>query len=128
MHREGDITTLVYDLGDCWCHRITLESIVSEDKSDGKVEVLAGEGACPPEDSNGFEGKGNGAYFQAIRSGKLNKRGRKLLSVCFALKYLCLKKFSVLSITAVKCLDLIRKVLCFPVVYHGELKLFFSRF
>lgn len=45
----------VYDFGDYWRHKIELESIV-EDYQFGYPVVLAGEGACPPEDVGGLGG------------------------------------------------------------------------
>ena len=44
----------VYDFGDNWVHRITLEAIGKE-KPDRAV-CLAGKGACPPEDCGGVGG------------------------------------------------------------------------
>ncbi|RPA81046.1 hypothetical protein BJ508DRAFT_118721 [Ascobolus immersus RN42] len=41
----------VYDIGDYWCHKITVEEIRSTETSDGKTELLSGSGACPAEDS-----------------------------------------------------------------------------
>ncbi|RPA81045.1 hypothetical protein BJ508DRAFT_376754 [Ascobolus immersus RN42] len=39
-----------YDLGDFWPHNVTVEKILSSEESNGKVEILSGSGACPPED------------------------------------------------------------------------------
>ena len=41
----------VYDFGDDWFHRITLEEITEEEIT--RADCLAGEGACPPEDCGG---------------------------------------------------------------------------
>jgi len=62
----------LYDLGDGWSHTIVLEEILDADKSNGKVQVLEGARACPPEDSNGFEGMGNWAYRKALKKNTIN--------------------------------------------------------
>lgn len=41
----------VYDFGDDWHHRITLEEITEEEIT--RADCLGGEGACPPEDCGG---------------------------------------------------------------------------
>ena len=45
----------LYDFGDRWEHKITLEEIL-EDNENEWPRVLAGEGACPPEDVGGPTG------------------------------------------------------------------------
>ena len=45
-----------YDFGDSWEHVITLEKIVSREKGKRYPVCLAGERACPPEDSGGPPG------------------------------------------------------------------------
>ncbi|EEB87928.1 hypothetical protein MPER_14510, partial [Moniliophthora perniciosa FA553] len=37
----------MYDLGDRWFHEIVVERILPAEKSDGRVEIIAGDGACP---------------------------------------------------------------------------------
>jgi hypothetical protein len=49
-----------YDLGDQWAYHIELEEIISDDE--GNALLLDGARACPPEDSNGLEGKGCRSY------------------------------------------------------------------
>ncbi|KAJ7119867.1 MM3350-like domain-containing protein [Mycena epipterygia] len=44
----------IYDLGDYWFHDIYVDSILPASESDGKVALLAGSGACPREDGQGF--------------------------------------------------------------------------
>jgi len=44
----------IYDLGDCWTHDITLESISEEDNF--KAVCLDGKGTCPPEDCGAGSG------------------------------------------------------------------------
>ncbi|KAJ7366289.1 hypothetical protein DFH08DRAFT_1071833 [Mycena albidolilacea] len=44
----------IYDLGDYWFHDIYVEKILSTSESDGKLTLLAGGGACPREDGQGF--------------------------------------------------------------------------
>ena len=48
---EGQIFIYIYDFGDGWEHKITLEKI-SEDKI-LKADCIDGKGACPPEDCGG---------------------------------------------------------------------------
>lgn len=53
---EGDTCDYLYDFGDSWLHRITVEAIkdVKPTPSDGGFAWLeSGEGACPPEDAGG---------------------------------------------------------------------------
>jgi hypothetical protein len=45
--------TLVYDLGDNWEHRVTVEEITWTDPLMYCAVCLGGEQACPPEDSGG---------------------------------------------------------------------------
>ncbi|KAJ7046487.1 MM3350-like domain-containing protein [Mycena alexandri] len=44
----------IYDLGDYWFHDIYVDEILPASDSDGKVTLLAGTGACPREDGQGF--------------------------------------------------------------------------
>jgi hypothetical protein len=53
---EGDTCDYLYDFGDGWLHRITVEAIkdVKPTPSDGGFAwVEAGERACPPDDAGG---------------------------------------------------------------------------
>jgi len=55
----GSIFEYLYDFGDSWQHRITVESILELDKNDrlgGRVLIESGERACPPDDSGGIWG------------------------------------------------------------------------
>lgn len=45
----------IYDFGDYWRHKIELEKIL-DDYEFGYPTILAGEGACPPEDVGGLSG------------------------------------------------------------------------
>ena len=46
----------LYDFGDSWLHRITLERTLPMIKSQRNAMCLAGENACPPEDVGGVPG------------------------------------------------------------------------
>ena len=46
----------IYDFGDDWQHRITVDSILSGDAPLKAAHCIAGEGACPPEDVGGTGG------------------------------------------------------------------------
>ena len=54
--REGDTFGYEYDLGDSWEHEIRLEKLVPADPSSRYPTCVAGERACPPEDSGGTPG------------------------------------------------------------------------
>lgn len=51
FNTKGQKFTYIYDFGDNWIHKITLEEIKEETAK--KAELLAGKGACPPEDCGG---------------------------------------------------------------------------
>ena len=71
LREKGDIAYYNYDLGDHWMHRIVLENIVAEESS---VTLVDGKGACPPEDSNGIDGKGCFSYAEFLNSYKKNPK------------------------------------------------------
>ena len=50
--------TMLYDYGDSWEHKITIEKILSEAsvQKDALFTCLDGAGACPPEDCGGSDG------------------------------------------------------------------------
>jgi len=75
LSKKGDIAYYNYDLGDYWLHRIVLEDIVAEEQS---VTLMAGEGACPPEDSNGLDSKGCAAYADFLNAYKRNPKKQKM--------------------------------------------------
>jgi hypothetical protein len=52
----GDTCEYLYDFGDQWMHRITLEEILEVEDLTGYPKCIAGERACPPEDSHGPAG------------------------------------------------------------------------
>lgn len=61
LKKVGDECSLTYDLGDSWLHTVRLVEIRRyEDKeirfSNVGVELLSGEGACPPDDCGGVSG------------------------------------------------------------------------
>lgn len=49
--REGQTYIYVYDFGDDWIHKITLEKITDEKSL--VASCIEGKGACPPEDCGG---------------------------------------------------------------------------
>jgi len=51
FHEENEKFTYIYDFGDDWKHRITLEKIT--DGKPNKASCVDGKGACPPEDCGG---------------------------------------------------------------------------
>lgn len=51
-----DFMTYTYDFGDNWVHLIRVEAVLAGDESRPKIECLAGERACPPEDIGGSQG------------------------------------------------------------------------
>jgi hypothetical protein len=54
LKKEGQPYCYIYDFGDDWEHRLTLEKIVAEDIA--APFCLGGGGACPPEDVGGTRG------------------------------------------------------------------------
>lgn len=75
LMKKGDVAYYNYDLGDCWMHRLVLEDIVAEEDS---VTLMAGEGACPPEDSNGLDSKGFSAYADFLKEYKRKPKSQKM--------------------------------------------------
>lgn len=55
LYNKKDDTTLnyIYDYGDSWEHEIRTLAI---DHNSDSVQLIAGEGACPPEDCSGIHG------------------------------------------------------------------------
>jgi hypothetical protein len=54
LKKEGQTYCYIYDFGDNWEHRLTLEKIVADDTA--APFCLDGAGACPPEDVGGTAG------------------------------------------------------------------------
>jgi len=54
LKKEGQTYCYIYDFGDDWEHRLTLEKIVAKDIA--APICLDGAGACPPEDVGGMHG------------------------------------------------------------------------
>jgi hypothetical protein len=52
LHEVGDLLAYTYDFGDGWEHTVALEAIRPEEP-DQPVRILAGDRACPLEDSGG---------------------------------------------------------------------------
>ena len=75
LSKKGDIAYYNYDLGDNWMHRLVLEDIIAEEDS---VTLMAGKGACPPEDSNGLDSKGYSAYADFLKAYKRNPKKQKM--------------------------------------------------
>lgn len=55
MNQQGDTMFYIHDFGDKFTHLITLEEVYDQSKSTGAVKLIDGSGACPPEDSFGFD-------------------------------------------------------------------------
>lgn len=67
INHVGDKCRYVYDLGDHFEHTIELIEIKDIDYNPLRnVTIIDGKGACPPEDSNGLEGKGNSSYGELL--------------------------------------------------------------
>lgn len=71
---HGDSVGFMYDLGDHYDHLITLVGSSLPEDSKGKVDILDGAMACPPED-----GKGNYCY-QELLDEVLDAEGRVRVS------------------------------------------------
>jgi hypothetical protein len=61
--REGDWFGYLYDFGDNWAHRLTVEKIVAPEPGVRYPRCVSGQGACPPEDVGGPWGY---EEFQAV--------------------------------------------------------------
>jgi len=59
----GDVAEYVYDFGDNWRHRLTVEAISTPERGVRYPRCVAGQGACPPEDVGGV-----GGYEQFLRA------------------------------------------------------------
>jgi hypothetical protein len=62
----------VYDMGDCWQHRIIVEKMKTAEHGAIYPQFLAGERRCPPEDFGGFPGYYE--FLENISSKQNNKR------------------------------------------------------
>lgn len=56
LRAPGDQLTYLYDFGDGWEHRVTLESLAPLAPDGREPRCLGGAGACPPEDVGGIGG------------------------------------------------------------------------
>lgn len=52
LRKVSDSLLYVYDFGDDWRHKVTLEKVLPG--TGGKPTCVAGKGDCPPEDCGGF--------------------------------------------------------------------------
>lgn len=59
----------IYDFGDNWAHRITIEKRLPSNDQEPAVTLLAGERACPPEDCGGVSG-----YYGILEAKKHPRR------------------------------------------------------
>jgi hypothetical protein len=76
---EKETFSYIYDFGDDWYHKITLEKILP-----GEIEsavCLAGKGACPPEDCGGPWGYENLKIIQANPKQEGNKERKEWLGL-----------------------------------------------
>lgn len=53
---EGDTLSYEYDFGDGWVHELKIEKVLDPEPSASYPRCLAGDRACPPEDSGGIPG------------------------------------------------------------------------
>ena len=56
LKREGDWITYMYDFGDSWEHRVTLQNVLPYDPAVRLPAGTAGSRRCPPEDCAGVWG------------------------------------------------------------------------
>jgi hypothetical protein len=77
--QAGQSYTYVYDFGDYWKHRLTLEKIEAKDMS--TPYCLEGAGACPPEDVGGMHGYEE--MLEAFRMPRHPEKARFKEWLCF---------------------------------------------
>jgi len=65
---ENKVADYVYDFGDNWDHRITLEKVLPRDKNTTYPACIKGKRACPPEDCGGVWGYAE--FLEAIKDPK----------------------------------------------------------
>jgi len=65
LKRKGDQLTYVYDFGDNWQHRVTLQRILVDKPDMQHALCLDGANACPPEDCGSHHGYDE--YLEALR-------------------------------------------------------------
>ena len=68
LRAPGDRLTYLYDFGDGWEHRVTLESVAPLTPGDREPRCLGGARACPPEDVGGIGGHHEIADVASCRS------------------------------------------------------------
>ena len=68
LRKPKDRMHYEYDFGDGWDHDVVLESITLAGPGDPLPRVLAGKGACPPEDVGGLGGYYD--FLEALRDPK----------------------------------------------------------
>jgi len=56
LPREGGRARYTYDFGDDWEHEVVVEQVLAVEPGMAYPVCVAGEGACPPEDSGGAGG------------------------------------------------------------------------
>ncbi|MFW6245219.1 MAG: plasmid pRiA4b ORF-3 family protein [Fibrobacterota bacterium] len=59
----GVSATYLYDFGDSWWHKVTLEGYLVKEKNIEYPVCIAGERACPPEDCGGVHG-----YYNTLKT------------------------------------------------------------
>ena len=63
LEREGDSMTYMYDFGDSWEHKVTLQKILSYKRGSRLPACISGRRRCPPEDCGGVWG-----YYQMLEA------------------------------------------------------------
>jgi hypothetical protein len=79
LRKAKDRMIYEYDFGDGWEHDIVLEAIASTGNASPQACVLAGKGACPPEDVGGIGGYYG--FLDAIRNPR-HPEHREMLDWC----------------------------------------------
>lgn len=86
LKNVGDYCFYNYDLGDCWIHRLTVEKVLSEEESDGKIDVIEGAMRCPPEDGEGcttYQEEILDLYNEQTKNPNNVENARELAEACF---------------------------------------------
>lgn len=74
LPKKGSTITFEYDFGDSWRHNVRVSSVSDDPCPAEAIQVISGNGACPPEDVGGVWGY---ARMLDVLSGKIDDQEEK---------------------------------------------------